>query len=278
MAPDGLILDAGWSAATRCPRPARGVAFLLGDGRYAPVGCGRVSCPGCGKRHALAALEMVRDTSARMGNPECAATLTSVDPDTDTSARWSRDVEQVIKALRRRWSGVQYLAFMEWTTGRGRRSGGRRRPHSHLLLRGLPRDQAPLAESTVRRVWEQRTGAHRVEVAPLVAAENGVAYLALHHLKPNQAAPEGWTGRRLRPSKGWWGTDPKQLRDASERLVAERAHRDRERQLRRAEVDRLVEAGCDPKDAADAIYGPDDAPLALPPRQPAQVVRLRKLA
>lgn len=221
---------------------------------------------------------MVRDTSRQMGNPECAATLTSVDPDRDTSAAWSRDVEQVIRALRHRWPDVQYLAFMEWTSGTGPRSGGRRRPHAHLLLRGLPRARAELAEATVRRVWEQRTGAHRVEVAPLVAAEDGVAYLALHHLKPNQAAPEGWTGRRLRPSKGWWGTDPRALRRASALAVADRAHAARLTTERRSEVAGLIEAGCDPDAAADAIYGPQDAPLQLPAREQLVVVRLRKLA
>jgi len=138
--------------------------------------------------HAWTALEMVRDASERMGNPDVALTLTTLDPDRPMGGAWSRDVEQLIKSLRRRWPSIQYLGFMEWTTGETARDG-RRRPHMHALLRGLPRDQAAVAEAITRRLWESRTGAHRVEVAPLRAAENGVQYLALHHLKPAQHAP-----------------------------------------------------------------------------------------
>jgi hypothetical protein len=219
---------------------------------------------------------MVRDTSARMGNPEAAMTLTSVDPDRDTSTGWSRDVEHVIRALRRRWSEVEYLLFMEWTSGRGPRSGGRRRPHGHLLLRGLPREATERAEAITRRVWETRTGAYRVEVAPLRAAEDGVAYLALHHLKPSQAAPENWRGRRLRPSKGWWGANARELRQEAEQRVADRAHHARVTEERRAAIAAYVEQGLEPDMAADLVLGTAEDPRPVPDREPVEVVLLRR--
>lgn len=219
---------------------------------------------------------MVRDTSQRMGNPQAAVTLTSVDPDRDTSRRWSKDMEQVIRALRRRWPAVEYLGFMEWTSGRGPRSGGRRRPHSHLLVRGLPAEHAERAEKVVRQVWEARTGAHVVEVAPLRAAEDGVAYLALHHLKPSQAAPEGWRGRRLRPSKGWWGSNAAELRRAATHAVAERAHRSRVTKERKAAIAGYVEQGVEPDLAAELVLGPAEEPVAVPAREPVQLWRLRR--
>jgi hypothetical protein len=206
-----------------------------------PVPCGRVRCLNCARFHGLVALEMVRSTSIRMGNPEVAVTLTSVDPKRDVSATWSRDTEQVLRALRRRWPATEYLAFMEWTTGRGKHSGGLRRPHSHLLVRGVPRSGCAHAHELVAGIWESRTEANRVEVAPLRAAEDGVAYLALHHLKEGQAPPEGWRGRRLRPSKGWWGTDAPTLRREARCYVDQRPkaggehprYQRRERQRRR---------------------------------------------
>jgi|SRR5579884_888948 len=258
ISPDGEVLDPSWWLSARCPNPRRGVAFRLASGLLVPVPCGQIRCEHCSRFHGLVALEMVRSTSERMGNPEVAVTLTSVDPDRDVSRMWSRDTEQVLRALRRRWPLTEYLAFMEWTTGQGTRSGGRRRPHSHLLVRGVPREAAAVAEELVRDVWASRTGANRVEVAPLRAAENGVAYLALHHLKGGQAPPEGWTGRRLRASvpcpergrPGWWGADPGALRRQARREVAERAHRAAEVTKRKEAVRDLVEQGV-PDDVAE---------------------------
>ena len=246
------------------------------DGRLLPVPCNLVRCSVCGKRHALAALEMVRRTSQRMGNPEVAVTLTSVDPFRELGKAWSRDVEQTIKALRRRFPGLEYLGFMEWTSGQAATSGGHRRPHMHLLVRGLCAEYSAEAEGLTRRVWSGRTGANQVEVAPLRAAEDGVAYLALHHLKPNQAAPEGWTGRRLRPSRGWWGADPAAMRREAVTLVADRSHLARVKAERRAAIAAYVEQGLDDDLAAELVLGPAEDPVPIPERQGAEVVRLRR--
>lgn len=148
----------------------------------------------------------------------------------------------------------------------------------HALLRGLDKSSAQTAEEVARGVWEARTGANRVEVAPLRSSANGVAYLALHHLKPAQHAPEGWTGRRLRPSKGWWGADSKQLRTLAREAVRDRAHEYRVREDRKATVADLVEQGCDVEMATDLVWGLADEPVATPPRATgAQVVRLKRL-
>lgn len=263
----GEVLGAAWLESSRCPAPKRGLALRLPSGLLIPCPCTRVSCAACGKFHALTALEMVRDTAARMGRPQVALTLTSVDPARAEAGVFSKDVEQVMRALRRRWPGIEYLGFMEWTTGRAARSGGIRRPHMHLLVRGLPPEDAAEAEAITRRVWLRRTGASVIECVPLRCADDGSAYLALHHLKPAQHAPEGWKGRRLRPSKGWWGTDAAALKKSAQNYVRDRAHRERIKAGRRAECAGLSEAGLPPDVAAELVYGPDEDPVPIPPRE-----------
>lgn len=222
---------------------------------------------------------MVRDTSERLGNPDVAITLTSVDPGRALAGVWSRDVEHLTRALRRRWPALQYLGFMEWTTGEARRSGGLRRPHMHLLARGLPREAAGDAERLIGFRWRARTGASIVECKPLRVAENGVAYLALHHLKPAQHAPEGWKGRRVRPSKGWWGTDAAALKRQAQNVVRDRAHRARVKDGRRAAVADLAGQGVPEDVAVDLVHGPADAPVPVAPREAsARLVVLRSLA
>lgn len=217
--PGGEVFDRAWWSKSACPTPKIGLALAYPSGRMAPLPCGRVRCPHCAAYHALTALEMVRDTSDRMGNPTVAITLTTADPDRPLGKAWSKDVEQVTRALRRRHQDAEYLGFMEWTTGRAKTAGGRRRPHQHFLARGIPRSAAEATEQVVREVWEARTGASRVEVAPLRSNERGIAYLALHHGKESQAPPDSFTGRRLRASKGWWGRPAAEVRsEAKERL------------------------------------------------------------
>jgi hypothetical protein len=236
------------------------------------MGCGRVRCAACGKIHALTALEMVRNTSERMGNPSVALTLTSWDPYRDVEKTWAKDVEQVIRALRRRCPTLEYLGFMEWTEGSKARDG-LRRPHMHALMRGVPLDLVDDLEQLTRKVWTERTGAHVVELAPLRAAANGVAYLALHHLKPAQHAPEGWSGRRLRPSRGWWGAPAKELREWARENVRDSGHRHKLKEARKQEAADLVEQGVPEEVAHELVCGDP-----LPARETgAEVVRLKRM-
>ena len=220
---------------------------------------------------------MVRESCDRMGVPSVVVCVTSVDPYRCTGPVWADDMKQLVKALRRRWPDAEYLGFMEWTTGKGARSGGLRRPHMHLLFRGIPPEEAALCESIVRRVWLARTGANRVEASALESLQGSLQYVAMHHMKPDQAPPEGWTGRRLRPSQGWWGADAKQLRADARTVVLERAHVARIKAERSAEVAALVGDGLPEDLARDVVYGPAEDPRPLPARQRAEVVRVRAL-
>lgn len=212
--------------------------------------CGSPRCPKCGAYQALINCGMVFLTSQRMGNPSSVAVLTTKDPE-GAIERWSKDVEQVFRGLKRRWPHVERLGFMEWTTGLARSSGGKRRPHMHLLLRGLPRGEEQAAEQKVREIWERRTGANRVEVETLRETECGIRYLALHHGKLEQAPPAGWSGRAMRPSRGWYGTPAEEVRAAATAQLRQRSTRKKVRDRLRQE---LEDSGADMGDVPDEIW------------------------
>jgi len=122
--------------------------------------------------------------------------------------------------LRRHVAPVQYVGFLEWTTGA--HTPGRR-PHIHHLVKGLERDQAAELEPEISRRWADYTGGSwRVECRGLRTQAGAIAYLALHHHKREQAPPPGWTGKRLRPSKGYFCRPVQELREEARELLASR--------------------------------------------------------
>jgi hypothetical protein len=211
----------GWIG---CAAAARGVMWLHPDGSLRWARCGRSnSCWYCARLSALENLVVLELDARHHSAPTVGMTLTTSAARTD-DGELRRSVEQVTKALRRRWRELEYLAFVEWTTGRASTSGGHRRVHVHVLLKELPVDDVDEAEAIVKRVWKARTGAHRVEVRELRKAGGATAYLALHHRKQSQGPPAGWTGKRFRPSRGYFGGvgEVGKLRARAHELIAER--------------------------------------------------------
>jgi hypothetical protein len=144
---------------------------------------------------------------------------------------------------------LRYCGFLEWTTGDGSRADGVRRPHIHHLTKGIPADDprlepisltdvprshpfvrerkwiepsetTTLLELHVSELWHAITGdAFQVECRPLRTPAGAIAYLALHHHKKRQAPPAGFTGRRLRPSKGYYAQPIAELRQLARELA-----------------------------------------------------------
>lgn len=164
-----------------------------------------------------AALEaaVVLKLDAQMCCPTVGLTTTTRDPEFT--------LEQLGKAERNLWRQLRkeypefelrYCAFLEWTTGKGTHAHGRRRPHLHHLVKGIPADHQLLEETRhddgsvttplqerVSELWLRFTAdAWVVESRRLRTPAGSIAYLALHHNKKSQAPPPGFKGRRLRPS------------------------------------------------------------------------------
>jgi hypothetical protein len=100
---------------------------------------------------------------------------------------------------------VEYCGFLEWTTGRAPTSRGRRLPHMHHNVKGLPPADARDLEQALSERWRKWTGgAWRVECLELRTPGGAIAYLALHHHKREQGPPPGSRHvRRLRCSQGY---------------------------------------------------------------------------
>ena len=87
-----------------------------------------------------------------------------------------------LRRLRRRYGRVEYFGRIEFTTGRGPRSGGARRIHGHYVVKGLAGVKCMEAEEIVRESWRRSLARHgssfeawRIEVAETTCARNGSA-------------------------------------------------------------------------------------------------------
>jgi hypothetical protein len=132
--------------------------------------------------------------------------------------RWRDARRLVLRAVRRRWPSAEYVAVTEFTTGYGPRSGGRRRPHLNLLLKGIPPDGLDDLERVVVEVWTRHLDAKPDAqfVGPVAEVGGLMRYLALHFLKESQQPPKGWRGARAIASRGYFGQPTWKVRRAAQ--------------------------------------------------------------
>ena len=154
--------------------------------------------------------------------PEVGFTLTTRAAAT-APADFRESVAQAFRALRKAYPEAEYLGQIEFTTGQGKNSGGHRRIHQHGLLKGVPRQAAGDVGERLLAVWRKRTGAHRVEAHALVKPAGAIAYLVNHHQKGAQTPPRGWSGKRFRPSRGYFASPLPDLRNEARWALSEEA-------------------------------------------------------
>lgn len=163
-------------------------------------------CDYCAKLEAVEISELLALDAMGGRAPEVYAVLTSSRVSTDP-AEWYEHRRKVLKALKRRWPDVEYCCITEFTTGRAQTSGGKRRPHFNLLLKGIPAAEAEEASALIKRVWCERLGDDAepwAQYAAPVQHEGGLLrYLALHFLKESQRPPKWWHGHRVTRSRGY---------------------------------------------------------------------------
>jgi hypothetical protein len=162
------------------------------------------------------------------GSPGLWFLLTTRETWTDGD-RFRRAFDHVFRAVRRRWPDAEYAALLEFTTGYGPRSGGKRRPHWNVFLYGVPVDERRELWHVVTRVWCERVdaAAHQQRVYRVAADKGGMRglsrYVGLHFQKESQAPPAGWSGQRFRASRGFFVRSRQELRqEARKRLTIKR--------------------------------------------------------
>jgi hypothetical protein len=174
-------------------------------------------CEYCAKLAAVENSEMLALDAMEGEAPEVWLVLTTRRSTIDMAVFYKAR-EQLLRAIRRRWPDADYACLLEFTTGYGPRSGGKRRPHWNVLLKRVPTSGIPELEELVARIWCARvdalpTGQH---VGPVQEAGGLMRYIALHFQKESQRPPEGFTGQRFNCSRGYFT-------GATRRVARERA-------------------------------------------------------
>lgn len=183
--------------------------------------CGRRTCEVCGPRRARETGRMLV-IDAQDDPPTHVVTLTTHAPDTSGEV-FRRGHERVWGRLRRHMPRADYFTRIEFTTGKGRRSGGHRRIHSHSAAKLDTSMTCAELEGLVRDSWSHVTGAWIIGVQELKTPAGALHYLSLHHAKAEQVPPDWWTGRTERASRGYWSSPAATLRArAKAELWAER--------------------------------------------------------
>jgi hypothetical protein len=206
-----------------CERPSRGFRWVFPDGEIGLVRCGASNrCSYCAMLSALENALVVRlDCLEGERWPSWGLTTTTRRPGF-AQAELRRAEQNLFRQLRRDQPGesIEYLGFVEFTRGL---SDGVRRPHVHHLVKGLGRpssERVKALEARVSELWHRYTGdAWVVECRPLRTPTGAIAYLALHHHKAEQAPPKGWSGKRFRPSKGYFSRPVGELRAEARALL-----------------------------------------------------------
>lgn len=197
-----------------CPRWPAGLWLLSSLGERVPGRCkGTNQCDYCARLAAVENSEMLGLDAMEGEAPQVWAVLTTRTATLDM-AGFYRAREKVTLALKRRWP-VRYASLLEFTTGYGPRSGGRRRPHWNLLLKGIPRSAVDeWRDSTtgetlhqlICRVWCDHVDAEPdgQHVADVADAGGLMRYISLHFQKESQAPPRGFRGQRFNCSRDYF--------------------------------------------------------------------------
>jgi hypothetical protein len=245
VAPLDLLGDkSGNALPSGCPTPVAGRAFLLADGTFVPIACGRNTCPWCRRRNVMVTAAML-GLDALVVPPTVAITTTTRDWLDD--ARLREGTAQYVRKVRREVApSFQYAWLREWTTGHGLHSGGVRRTHKHFLGKGVSEEDCDPLVICARDVWGRIAGATQHHAQPVWDAGGVARYVAglvEHHLKEGQAPPAGWKGRRFGTSKGYYSRPASELRAEAEEAVHDERLRCR---LEAALRDELEEIGAGP--------------------------------
>jgi hypothetical protein len=188
-------------------------------------------CAYCAKLAAVENTEMLA-LDAMEGNAPCVWLVLTTSRATTKTAEFYGARRELMRALRDHFGDVQYASLLEFTTGYGPRSGGRRRPHWNVMLKGVTLDDIPAIRALVAAEWCPRVGGkpQAQHVGQIAEAGGLMRYIALHFQKESQAPPRGFKGQRFNCSQRYFtGHSRAEMRQLARGSLREK------RAIRRAE-------------------------------------------
>lgn len=184
-------------------------------------------CEYCAKLAAIENAEMLTLDACEGDAPELWAVLGTSEVTVDMALFYAARKE-VFRRLRDQFGRVEYASLLEYTTGYGPRSGGERRPHWNILLKGIPTDARRRARKIMVDAWCGPGGAPgALPAAQFIAVVKDLGglmgYVALHFQKESQAPPAGFRGQRFNCSRGYFtGHTRAGMRELARDAIAER--------------------------------------------------------
>jgi hypothetical protein len=177
-------------------------------------------CDYCAKLAAIENSEVLALDAMEGDAPRVWLVLTTPSTNPDPAV-FCRSRDQLVKSLRRRFPGLEWAALVEFTTGYGTRSDGKRRPHWNLLLKGVGREDIEVVRDVTETVWCPRVGGviEAQHIGTVDEYGGLMRYIALHFQKESQKPPRGWRGHRFLHSRGYLWTDTAAAREAARQAL-----------------------------------------------------------
>jgi hypothetical protein len=174
-------------------------------------------CDPCARLGAIENTEMLTLDALHGVAPNLYGLLTTRTATLDTS-RFYKAHERITERWRHEFGPqVQVARLLEFTTGRGIRSGGQRRPHWNLTCKGIEDAAREDALAIMRQTWCTYVDAlpDHQDLQPIRHAGGLMRYIALHFQKESQKPPKGFSGHRFTKTRGYLWLPTTQARDAA---------------------------------------------------------------
>ncbi len=208
----------------KCLRASKSLRLKSSDGTWVKVRCRATNrCDYCAIQAAWEQATMLTLDALEGVAPAVWCVLGTRSADHDP-ASFYRAREQFWKAVKRRYPNAEYAALVEFTTGFGPRSGGLRRPHWNVLIKGVPVSEISTLRALVDRIWCGRVDAEPAYQHVGSVTESGglIHYIALHFQKASQRPPKGWSGHRFMTSRGYFAVSAAEMRRRAKPFVQRR--------------------------------------------------------
>jgi len=209
------------SVVGACDRWPKSLRLASNGGHLVPGRCRATRlCDYCSRLAAVEWAELLALDAMLGVAPTVWMVLTTRETKPDLE-RVKKAKRRLLVAIRRRWPGSEYCCIVEFTTGYGKKAGGRRRPHWNVQLKGVPVDALDELQAIVDDVWTRHLDAvpDAQFVGDIHSAGGLMRYLVLHFLKEEQRPPSWWRGHRVTRSRGYlWDESWKARHEAQESL------------------------------------------------------------